>query len=283
MSNPSMPSLYGQIFETLKANYKMIMVFALLITIAETLCGGTFMQFLDVAEKTGEFSIPTFLLLSAIWSYIYPQIQIIAMDYHQQPPNQPRTPLWIMDKGFNKDYLRFCLHMFYIMLLTLAVLLFLGCIILIGLLTGIPLIIIIGGLLTFVAVIALIPLTATKLPAVLDPNGDTSLKAAFARGKHIFWRYLGNSAVIGGAFAVTMAITLIALSVILMKIGFLPNTLTMETILIAQNIGTTSFFLLNIVQNIFTMISLTIFGVIASHYYIWSEYYLPSENSQNKI
>ena len=288
MTHPPMPSLYGQIAETIKANAMLILLFAFGITIFETVSGGTLIQFLEVYLKdialndslrqpvnAREFPVFEALILCIIWSYIYPQAQIVAMDYHQQPPHQTRTPMWIGDKSFNRHYLRFCLHTLYIFLLSWAVLTVIGTFLTIGLALETHWLALISGIFLLVTIIALGPLTATKLPAVIDPNGDTSFKASFARGKHIFWRFLGMMVMVIFSLMVIMGLVIGIMSAAFIGLGLLPEGLSFDAVMNVETVGILPFFIMNIVQNIFTLISVMISSVIMSHYYIWSEYYLP--------
>lgn len=289
MTHPTMPSLYGQITQTIKANLKLILLFAIGITVFETALGGTLHQMLtlalialaDAATTGSAVSVPLltfeFMTLMVVWSYIYPQAQIVAIDYHQQPPHQPRTPLWIAHKGFNSHYLRFCLHMLYIFLLSLSVMTFIGIFLTIGMALDTPLLALISGIFFFVAMIALGPLTATKLPAVIDPNGDTSFKASFARGKHIFWRFLGNCAMVMFSIGIIMGISIGIISFAFISLDLIDETVLTNAIMNVETIGVLPFFIFNAVQNIFTIASIMIYSVIMSHYYIWSEYYLPDQ------
>lgn len=282
MSNPPMPSLDGQIFETIKANLKLIIIFTCLITAMEIICGGTLIQHIDLIMNTDKSHIFYLLLLALTWSYIYPMTKVIAINYHQQPPHAPRRAMWLSDIGFHAQYLPFCLHLFYITALTFCISLLWFIPIAITITSQSMSVVLIMCLLYFVTIIFLTIYVATKLPAVMDPNGNASFKASFKRGKQIFWKYLGHSLVtILGISLIASLILHISVN-ILVEIRLLPENLPKDMLLTLEKVGIISFSTINFIKNFTTLISTLTFGVIASHYYIWSEYYLPKEEEEEQ-
>ena len=292
MSNPPMPSLYGQIIETFRANFKLILIFTLISTSAGVFLWQSVnemmanLQFaLENPNKTDadlpfQPSILSIIISFTVGIYIYYQLAIVSIMYHQQPPHQPRTAPWLTDKGFHQHIWRYMWHHFLIIMLYIAVMVSVSLIIAIGAGQQNPFIGLIGSLLFFISFIALAPLTATKLAAVIDPNGDTSFKAAFRRGKDIFWKYLGVMVLI----MISMFIFFIILEGVISVLGvFFSGTVISDhgQITMPENmgmIGTVILFIFMFISGIIGSFFNVAFAVIASHYYIWSEYYLAHEN-----
>ena len=281
-SHPPMPSLIGQIVETVKANFKLLAFFALILTvipfISELLFVGAFKpQLLNgsqggVAEASNIifFKVLVDIIFFFISFYCIIQTFIVATHYHQQPPHQTRKVLKMTDPEFHKNTSRYIGHsiligFFYLaVILTFMIVFFITTHIELGLLTAVCMIV------AFVVMLMLAPLTATKLPAVIDPNGDTSLNAAFRRGKSIFWRFLG----VGLLSFIFLMLFLIVLVGGLWFLGTSLYPLFKDSMNIILPVGA---FLGIFAFYIFNMILYTTGAVIQSHFYIMSEYYLPNK------
>ena len=297
MSNPPMPSLYGQITETIKANLKIFLIFSFLLALATNFLNTPIIEHLAeqmlIFKETGKaptmFSsetLPYLLLLITFSLYLCYQTMIISTDYHQQPPNQPRTILWFTDKGFHQHFWRYTWHHFLIGLLWIVI----GGLIMLLLSIVSKLqnnsLNLILSISLFVIMIAYIPLTATKLPAVIDPNGDTSFKAALHRGKYIFWPYLGNLILLIFAISIVGALITAPISSVLLS-TFTNEIIEAEygLIILSDDASIMAYIMFYIYYTLEMMVNTILYSalaVLASHYYIWSEYYLPSEKENTE-
>lgn len=182
------PSLTSQIIQMIKDNYILIIV----VTIIYTLIGSIDFFLMGEAAYQGPLQIVIELIVGlGIWVMLM-QTSIVAIYHHQQPPNRQKDILTFTHPDFWKYSLKF-----YIDSIILFVASFGGSIVISALITFIlitfSLIQSIEGIMFSFAGfslfngITLFPFLITKIPAILDPNGDTSFKAAFRRGKKIFW------------------------------------------------------------------------------------------------
>ena len=280
----------GQIFETIKANFKLIALFAFTttamtiffeISLNEALENikvvlSAYENKIDL-QTIHEPSILSQILIFIVTVYCYCQLYIISVHYHQQPPHSPRTALWLTDPDFHKNTMRFIWHQFLMILLFVCIILTAGFILAVTALLQAEIVSFIALILFIATIISFTPLTATKLPAVIDPNGDTSLDAAFRRGKYIFWKYLGYMSLMGFISILIMFTFLIPIGLFLKGKLFqngtfiLPDHIDLHTQIIIYS--------LLFLFNLFNMMACSAYAVITSHYYIWSEYYLPKEES----
>ncbi|MEM6602581.1 MAG: hypothetical protein AAF621_00890, partial [Pseudomonadota bacterium] len=161
----------------------------------------------------------------------------------------PRQPIHIISPLFHKYTLSFIYHSMSISLIFVIpiFLIFLG-----GFLSNIGEAQF-GGILALLGLIGfilLIPLLMTKLPAVTDPNGDKSLKAALERGKKIFWPFLG---------------TLILILLVSVGVNILVQMIAVQS-------GSTEIIIM--VSHYMSLLLVIPISVTQSHYYMKSEYFM---------